>query len=270
MHLMYSQKNKKMSYSEKLKQKLKFLAERIAKNNQFPSSNTQHKSAFIFDCVKHNFHRRSYENIEGNKNWQERLDKPHSQLKGYKEMQSSNSSDALLMNIFCHPDINKWKGIAKLFDLSNIKEVTFGHNPKLLKNGKPESKPHQTEIDLVINDKIICEAKLTESDFTNKNKKSVEAYDRFEGVFNKHYLTQTHEEYSNYQLIRNILSLVHYSAFFLICDARRPDLVKNFYETIRCINDISLRAKCNIIFWQDIAKSVGKDLRDYLKISYNL
>jgi len=257
-----------MNYSEKLKEELKCLAE---KNKPDHLTSYQPKSSAIYQQVEDNFHEPSYLNIMKSKNqkWKDRLEKSHSHLKnGEKEMQSSNSSDALLMNIFCHPDIDKWKGIAKLFGLSVIKEVMFGHNPKLLKNGKPEHTP--TEIDLLINNKIICEAKLTESDFTRKSKKSVEAYDKFERVFNKHYLPQTLEEYANYQLIRNILALEHYSAFYLICDARRPDLVKSFYETIRCVNDISLRARCNIIFWQDITKSVGRDLQIYLKNRYSL
>ena len=259
-----------MNYSEKLKQELKCLAESKSKAKPNELSSIKAQSAVIYRGVEFNFNKPAYDFIKSpeNEKWEKRLKKPHSQLKGIKEMQSSNSSDALLMNIFCYPQIKKWKGICDLFKLTEIKDIEFGINPKLLKNGKLEPTP--TEIDLVLNDKIICEAKLTESDFTNKSKESVEEYDKFEGGFNKHYLPQTQKEYSNYQLIRNILALEHYSAFYLICDARRPDLVKSFYETVRCINDVSLRNRCNIIFWQDIAKSVGRDLRSYLKISYNL
>ena len=51
----------------------------------------------------------------------ERLKKDHTKVQNAYEMQSSNSSDALLMNIFCHPKLNSWKGIRNLFGVSDIK-----------------------------------------------------------------------------------------------------------------------------------------------------
>ena len=86
------------------------------------------KTAIIFDHVADNFIKKSYENIEGNKEWIERLKKKHQNVKGAFEMQSSNSSDALLMNIFCHPNLKSWKGILDLFKVCEIKPK-FGINP---------------------------------------------------------------------------------------------------------------------------------------------
>jgi hypothetical protein len=79
--------------------------------------------------------------------------------------------------------------------------------------------------------------------------------------------------YLNYQLIRNILAAYQLKCrFILICDMRRPDLVKNFYQTIRCIKDehIDLRLSCDIIFWQDIAKKCGAELKFFLKEKYRI
>jgi hypothetical protein len=53
---------------------------------------------------------------------------------------------------------------------------------------------------------------------------------------------------------------------------RRPDLTKSFYQTIRCIKDeyLELRYNCEIIYWQDIAHVVGKELKDFLKEKYGI
>lgn len=185
-------------------------------------------------------------------------------------MQSSNSSDALLMNFFCHPKINTWKGAAKLFDTSSIADISFGVNPNLKWNNKSEKVP--TEIDMQINDNVYCEAKLTEKDFTSKSIKTVKAYDDFDRVFNRYFLIQTKSEYLNYQLIRNILAVYkNERSFYLICDARRPDLIRSFYETVRCVRDNSLRNRCNFITWQDLTKVVGdKNFYKFLKEKYVL
>jgi hypothetical protein len=53
----------------------------------------------------------------------------------------------------------------------------------------------------------IFEAKLTETDFTQKTPSVVESYVDFETVFDKNILPRTQNgEYENYQLIRNILT----------------------------------------------------------------
>jgi hypothetical protein len=197
--------------------------------------------------------------------------KPHQKYGslGYKEMQSSNSSDALAMSIFCHPELINWKGVANLFGNSPITKIEFGQDPKILKKGNPEPRP--TEVDVLINNKIICEAKLTESDFTEKEKPSVEEYDDFAIVFETDKLSQNEKVYHNYQLIRNILAAhKHQNSFVLLCDARRPDLVRAFIETVVCIKEISLRTRCKIVFWQDIAAASGKDLQDFLRDKYGI
>lgn len=263
-------------YSEKLKTELTALAKNWAQKNSFSINsniNPGPVSAVIFDRVEDNFHPKSFSNIKSlnNKNWKDRLVKVHSHFPGggIFEMQSSNSSDALAMNIFCHPDFNNWMGVANLFGDKDILKVEFGHNPVIKKNGKQE--PVRTEIDVLINGEIICESKLTESDFTEKEKTSVESYDDFASVFEIGKLRQSGKSYYNYQLIRNILAAYAGKMdFVLLCDSRRPDLVKAFIETVVCIKDISLRTRCKIIFWQDITAASGKDLKDFLKAKYGI
>jgi Restriction Endonuclease associating with ARP len=230
------------------------------------------KTAIIFDDIKSSFNKKSFKSINTKKKgWLKRLGKKHSQVKGTKEMQSSNSSDALLMNIFCHPKISDWKGVCNLFGDTPIKNIKFGINPEnLLKEGKEEETP--TEIDMVINGEIYCEAKLTEKDFTQVAVDKMKKYDMFDKVFDIDILPVTKKnEFDNYQLLRNILAAkTDGKRFILICDARRPDLIRHLLDTVSCIRDIDLRTRCSFICWQDIAQKCGKDLRVFLEQKYSI
>jgi hypothetical protein len=59
----------------------------------------------IFRNLADNFHPESFANIVSHADWSSRTRKVHQNVPGVLEMQSSNSSDAVLMNIFCHPSI---------------------------------------------------------------------------------------------------------------------------------------------------------------------
>lgn len=233
---------------------------------------SKHSSAIIYGNIEDNFLQSSIAAIKINGNWSSRTQKQHSHLSsGYKEMQSSNSSDALLMNIFCHPKIGSWKGIQNLLKIPafTINQIEFGYNPIILVDGTPEKRP--TEVDLFIHDQIICEAKLTEKDFTSKSKSHVNKYDLFSKIFDVNSLAQTDKEYLNYQLIRNIIAAVDEDRrFILLCDMRRPDLIAAFHHTTGCILDIQNRMRCEFITWQQISTYVGKDLRDFLKLKYGI
>jgi hypothetical protein len=258
---------KKANFSGKLKNQLIKLGEMYATKHNLKCF--LRKSALIFEDNK-NLLPASYTCIENN--WKKRLEKTHSHFEkklNIRELDSSNSSDALLMNIFCHPELNKWKSIKKLFNLSDTKGIIpdFGYKPGVNKNG---GKPDDTEIDMKL-DNIYIEAKLTESDFTKKEKSIVESYDNFGEVFERDYLEHYSNKYLNYQLIRNILAAYQdkYN-FILLCDARRPDLIREFYLTVRCIKDVSLRSRCNIVLWQEVCKCVGGDLKPFLIEKYGL
>ncbi len=118
---------------------------------------------------------------------------------------------------------------------------------------------------------VLFESKLTENSFTQKRKDVVESYDWFDIVFNRRYLHQDQTHYENYQLIRNILAAYeHNCSFCLLCDARRPDLIREFHLTVRCIKDIDVRSKCNVVFWQEIVERVEPALRAFLCKKYGL
>ena len=87
----------------KLKDRLKKNALKICKD--LGEQSDERKSAVLFPNLKLSFHPKTFSNIHSNEDYKNRLNKSHTKAKGYKEMQSSNSSDALLMNIFAYPNI---------------------------------------------------------------------------------------------------------------------------------------------------------------------
>ncbi len=259
--------------AENLRKQLSELAGSYAKKHHLPLDKSA-GGVIIFKKdhnknIHGNFLDSSYRNILEKQSWRVRLDKPHPSFPGtkyrVKELDSCNSSDALLMNIFCHPMIDEWKSLKKLLGLSEIGEPEFGFLANVKKNSGQDD---ATEIDMKLGGTLM-EAKLTEKDFTKKEKGIVESYDNFKKVFNEKLLPKSGEDYLNYQLIRNILAAYqHNLSFLLLCDARRPDLVKEFYSTARCVKDDRLRVRCNTVFWQKIAQNVEKELRDFLVEKY--
>ncbi|MFY0626154.1 MAG: hypothetical protein JXR07_07665 [Reichenbachiella sp.] len=257
------------TYSDLLKADLIDLSKNHSKRHNL-SIKVERPTAIIFEKIASSFNTDSFLSIKSNKEWAIRLTKEHSQVKDTKEMQSSNSSDALLMNIFCHPKIRTWKGVCDVLGIKSILDIQFGINPTyLLKEGKPEGTP--TEIDMVINDKIYCEAKLTEKDFTEVQKDKMEKYDSFRKVFDIDRLPMLGDKYLHYQLLRNILAIeADDKRFLLLCDARRPDLIHHLFDVVSCIKDIELRKRCSFICWQDIARKCGSDLKEFLVSKYGL
>lgn len=238
-----------------------------------PNENTN--SSIIFYDIAYNFHPKSWQKINQVVSYKARTTKRHSRTitSGLFEMQSSNSSDALAMNIFCFPDFIKWKGVLKVFEIEEFKSIDFGVNPRIKKIEGGLVTGDSTEADVVINNSIIIECKLTEDGFYEKDREEVEKYIEFKKVFHIEKLRQDSIEYLNYQLIRNILAAHQINGrFILLCDMRRPDLVKSFYHTVRCIKDdcIDLRTNCEIIYWQDIAKVCGTELQQFLKEKYGI
>lgn len=269
-----------MNYDVQLKKELIRLADVYGtKNygNAYAHPNELRNSSVIFNDISYKFHKESWNAILNTSNYLSRTNKKHARVQtkksGIFEMQSSNSSDALAMNIFCHPSFKKWKGITNLFQVENITSVEFGFQAKVLKTDQNQFTEDKTEVDVLINKNIIAECKLTEADFCVKEKQLVEQYSEFKNVFHTNLLKQTPTHYDNYQLIRNILAANQHNAqFVLICDMRRPDLVQRFLQTVTCIKDdyLSLRTNCRIIYWQDLAKVVGEDLRQFLDEKYGI
>jgi hypothetical protein len=148
-----------------------------------------------------NFHPGSYKNICANPAWLRRLSKVHTASRRsrarkdwqWMELDSCNSSDALLMNIFCHPAVFNGHtlapAVANLLNVNPATQPCFGITPGVpLKNSRKSRSKHspeltdRTEIDLHL-DNLFLEAKLTESNFQTATLRLIERYRDLETVF---------------------------------------------------------------------------------------
>jgi hypothetical protein len=227
---------------------------------------TKRKSAILFDDMSHNFHPASFEEIKRVPSWRKRTLKPHQKATGYLEMESSNSSDALLMSVFCHPRASSWRGLRRLLGVRSIRPRFGLKAGVLLTNGKRD----ETEIDMALED-LLVEAKLTETDFTQKGVSAVQRYTGLTQHFHSGSLARTTRGYDNYQVIRNLLAAIQLGKrHVLLCDARRPDLVRRYLNTVSCLQDVRARDRCGVIFWQEVMSVSGRDLRDFMRDKYGM
>ncbi|MBB5326993.1 PGN_0703 family putative restriction endonuclease [Tunturiibacter gelidoferens] len=173
-----------------------------------------------------NFHPASYTAICANPAWSRRLTKAHTAHRRVRaradwqwmELDCANSSDALLMNIFCHPEVfsnnHLNPAVANLLGIPSDSQPNFGIHPsvplkkspmnskkKTMRNpqreptaslfndatartqpDKPEHLKDRTEIDLQLGN-LFIEAKLTESNFQTASPRLVERYRDLETIF---------------------------------------------------------------------------------------
>ena len=252
-----------MNHSNRLKAILKKNAKDYASKNSYKG--IERESAFIFNDISNSFYFETIQNIDVNPNYKKRLKKRHSSFpskSGIKEMQSSNSSDALLMNIFANPNILKWKSIRNLLSISENANIDFGWNPSFANETK-----HKTEIDMLI-ENTIFEAKLTEANFTKKEFQIVSSYPKVKEIFDIGVLMEN-EKVTNYQLIRNILAAEKYDFnFYVLLDERRSDLIQSFYKVKSAIKVKSLSDRCKFVTWQEITSCLGKGLKQFITEKY--
>ena len=178
-----------------------------------------------------NFHPASYANICANPQWLRRLAKPHTASRRsvarkdwrWMELDSSNSSDALLMNIFCHPGVFNGHtlapSVATLLNVDPTAQPCFGINPGVplktiratrktakrstqtieptpaapLSDSEPWTlEPPPAPIDQTLTDRteidlqldnLFLEAKLTETNFQTAAPRLIERYRDLETVF---------------------------------------------------------------------------------------
>jgi hypothetical protein len=227
-----------------------------------------------------NFHADSYAEICADPDWAKRLRKVHTASRRVRaradwqwmELDSVNSSDALLMNIFCYPGVVTEAGIApkvaRLLGVNEVSRPCFGLRPGVpLKSGKVD----RTEIDMQLGD-LFVEAKLTESDFQQARPKLVERYRDFEEVFDISRLPWTPlGMIGGYQLIRNVLAaFAGESAFCVLCDERRQDLVEMWYSVLTAVHAPSFSWRLKLLTWQELSRSLPEGLREFLDAKYGI
>ena len=260
-----------------------------------------------------NFHPESYTAICINPDWARRLTKVHTAHRRVRaradwpwmELDCANSSDALLMNIFCHPQVfhgdTLAAPVANLLGVEPSTQLNFGIHPGVpLRSGLKD----RTEIDLQLGT-LFVEAKLTETGFQNANPRLIERYRDLELVFDLDrlprktlYSPATHpptEDFSQpedpaepqqpprsasafsrtliqgYQLIRNVLAAFASDASFcVLCDGRRHDLIETWYLILSAVHRPTFAARLKLLTWQELATTLPKDLQQFLDTKYGI
>jgi hypothetical protein len=222
-----------------------------------------------------NFLPQSYRAILKNENWSRRLAKPHTSAyralprEGFdwKELDSCNSSDALLMNIFCYPALLKARAVCDLLGIDVDTAPEFGFRARVsLLNGRFD----RTEVDMKLAD-LLVEAKLTEADFQSKPARVVESYRDFFEIFDASALPRREDSYLNYQLIRNVLAAyANQCSFCVMLDARRPDLLESWYSVMRSVRLHDVRVRCKVLTWQELAAFLPPRVQKFLGEKYGI
>jgi len=227
------------------------------------------------DGARHgNFFDPAWSAINADLAWQQRLEKRHSQTKALpdqyqdaQELDSSNSSDALLMNFFCPPGAAERLAKRLGIRVGSKPHLEFGYRAGVPRLG---ATPDATEIDLRFGD-AICEAKLTEATFTSKQREIVMRYRDLKAVFQVDSLPQSDSYFYSYQLIRNVLAAAHLGArLFVFVDARRPDLQNEWNQVKGAITDEPLRQRCQLVHWQELVESCDPEHAAFLREKYRL
>lgn len=222
-----------------------------------------------------NFAPESYAAILKAPDWRKRLGKAHTGRRHlpkhednkWRELDSCTSSDALLMNIFCHPEtledgrLHRWMGV----DLEA--RPHFGVRVAApLKNGHRD----RTEVDMRFGD-LLVEAKLTETDFQSAPEALVGRYEKFEEIFNRSTLPRAGDCFAGYQLLRNVMAAHASNArFCMLADARRPDLREQWFAVMQAVRDSEMRLRCQMMTWQEISAILPKKLRLWLEEKYGI
>ena len=229
-----------------------------------------------------NFHPRAYEAICSSPEWKKRLGKVHTAHKRMRaradwkwmELDCANSSDALLMNVFCHPGVLECAGVRATLGIAAGAVPEFGVKPRVpLKGGRrdnTEGKTDNTEVDMRVGD-LLVEAKLSESDFQSAKIGLVERYRDVDEVFEVEKLPVRGGRVTGYQLVRGTLA-AHASgcSFCVLCDARRPELVETWYAVMRAVRSFELRCRLKLLTWQELAGVVTTELSEFLAENYGI
>jgi hypothetical protein len=222
-----------------------------------------------------NFLPASYKRMLQQAGWKARLAKvytgsrflPRKADRTRRELECSNSSDALLMNIFCYPGMLRRAALCSLLGIDPGIHPTFGFRPRIpLKNGRED----RSEIDLKLGE-LLVEAKLTEGDFQSARLDLVDRYRDLESVFDVDRLPRNKERFRSCQLIRGALAAhAHAASFAVFCDQRRQDLIEDCFEVMSAVVSAELRCRMSVVTWQELASAMPRKVRNFLAEKYGI
>jgi hypothetical protein len=222
-----------------------------------------------------NFLSASYRRILRHEGWKARLAKvytgsrflPRKADRTRRELECANSSDALLMNIFCYPGILRRAAVCSLLAIEPGVDPTFGFRPGIpLTNGTQD----RSELDLKLGN-LFIEAKLTEGDFQTARYDLVHRYRDLESVFDLDRLPTSKDRYRSCQLIRGALAAhAHAASFAVFCDQRRQDLIDDCFEIFSAVTSAELRCRLSVVTWQELSSAVPPKVRTFLAEKYGI
>ncbi len=59
-------------------------------------------------------------------------------------------------------------------------------------------------------------------------------------------------------------------SFCLFCDARRPDLIEQWYAVVRTVKECDLRCRLRLATWQELAEALPKGIQQFLAQKYGI
>jgi hypothetical protein len=222
-----------------------------------------------------NFLPASYRRICANPDWLKRLGKSYSAsrsiVRGWEsnhcELDCSNSSDALLMNIFCYPGVLRRPAICSLLGIEPGLRPEYGFRPRL---AVFETLPDRTELDLRLGD-LFVEAKLTESGSPRAPARLLRRYRDIEEIFDINLLVAQAGRFRDYQLIRGVLAAHAYdAAYLLLCDARGSDWKSRWFQVMNAVRSAELRTRLKLLTWQELSTALPPALRQFLEVKFGI
>lgn len=227
------------------------------------------------DGVHGNFLPAAYRRILAKEDWSRRLRKvytasrsvPRQMDRRRAELDCANSSDALLMNIFCYPGVLARRSVCSVLGIDRRSQAEFGFRPRTpLRAGHVD----RTEIDLKLGD-LLIEAKLTEGDFQSARPELLQRYRDFDAVFEVDLLPSLNGVLRSYQLLRGILAAEYLKmSFCVLCDQRRPDLIEDWYQIVSSVRSADLRCRLKVLTWQELAVCLCRTQQKFLGSKYGI
>ncbi len=226
-----------------------------------------------------NFLAASYRRIVADPEWKLRLAKsyaasarvPRSGDRQRHELDCGNSSDALLMNVFCYPRVLCRPELCRILGVERGLRPAFGVRAGLpMQRGEVD----RTELDMVLGSgegRLLFEAKLTETGFQTASLQRLLRYEGVGDVFDMDALPRGANGVQGYQLIRGVLSARHTgSRFVLLCDGRRKDQHEMWFQVLRSVMSFELRSRMALLSWQEVAATLPPVPRTFLAEKYGI
>ena len=269
-------------YASLVREEISACAAEYARKNGIPfrRTHTDFGSGVFLphqDGIRHgNFHPASYRAIMGRSIWRKRLEKALTVSERLRradddrrlcELDSCCSSDALLMNIFCHPAVRRAPAVLGMLGIQETAVPIFGWRARVpLANDKSD----RTEVDMKFGT-LLVEAKLTESSFESCSIVQMKNYAEFGQIFRLGGLPRFRKQYQCYQLLRNVLAAnAHKASFCLLTDVRRVDLIEAWFGVLAAIRPVDLRVRCKLLTWQELATVLPRSLQNFLALKYGI